>query len=120
MKFGVRKINIENSIKARTTGRVKRLVKRTSNPLYGKKGMGFINNPKKAIYNKIYNKTSISAFNLFKSSNNLFYNIFIAFPIFVIVLGVQMLYYCYKYIFLGCIWVVKKIKKLINKNMENE
>ncbi|WP_275434825.1 hypothetical protein [Brevibacterium ravenspurgense] len=29
------------------------------NPLYGKKGMGWVNNPKKALYNKVYNKTSI-------------------------------------------------------------
>lgn len=66
MKFGVRRPNLKNSIKARTTGRIKRAAKRNVNPLYGKKGMGFINNPKKAIYNKVYNKTSINAFDLFK------------------------------------------------------
>ena len=58
MKFGFRTPNLKKSIKARTTGRIKRMAKSAVNPLYGKKGMGYINNPKKAIYNKIYNKTS--------------------------------------------------------------
>lgn len=58
MKFGFRKPSIKKSIKARTTGRIKRTVNKTINPVYGKKGMGFINNPKKAVYNSIYNKTT--------------------------------------------------------------
>lgn len=61
MKIGVRKPNLKKRIKARTTAKVKRAVKRSVNPLYGKKGMGYINDPKKAVYNKIYNKTTISA-----------------------------------------------------------
>lgn len=64
MKFGVRKPSIKKSISARTTGKLKRSVKRSINPFYGKKGIGFITNPKKALYNKIYNKTT---FSLFKS-----------------------------------------------------
>lgn len=64
MKFGVRKPNLKTSFKARTTGRVKRTMKRTINPLYGKKGMGWVNNPRKALYNKVYRKTTISAFSL--------------------------------------------------------
>lgn len=60
MKFGIRTPNIKKSIKARTTGKAKRQLKSAVNPLYGKKGMGFVNNPKKAIYNKIYNRTTIS------------------------------------------------------------
>lgn len=111
MKFGIRKPNIKKSIKARTTGRIKRKIKKTVNPLYGKKGMGYINNPKKAVYNKIYNKTSIKALNVFKKSNNFLYNIFIAFPMFFIVLAVQIIYYCYKYMILGVIWIIKKIVK---------
>lgn len=61
MKFGVRKPSIKRSIKARTTGKLKRKAKKAVNPLYGKKGMGLINNPKKAVYNKVYNKTTVSA-----------------------------------------------------------
>lgn len=61
MKVGVRKPNLKKSIKAKATGKVKRTVKKTINPLYGKKGMGYVNNPKKAVYNKIYNKTTVDA-----------------------------------------------------------
>ncbi|MBN1077722.1 hypothetical protein [Clostridium botulinum] len=58
MKVGLRKPSIKKSIKARTTGKLKREIKRSINPFYGKKGMGCINDPKKAIYNKVYNKTT--------------------------------------------------------------
>lgn len=47
MKYGVRKPNVKKSIKARTTGKVKRQVKKAVNPLYGKKGMGIVNDPKR-------------------------------------------------------------------------
>ena len=116
MKFGIRKPNIKNSIKARTTGRAKRIAKKATNPLYGKKGMGFINKPKKAVYNKVYNKTSISAFDVFKKSNNLLYNIFIAIPLFCVLGIYQLLYYCYKYIFIGLINIIKKLINLFKKN----
>lgn len=59
MKFGMRKPNLKKSIKARTTGRIKRAAKKAINPVYGKKGMGIVNNPKKAVYNKVYNKTTV-------------------------------------------------------------
>lgn len=61
MKYGVRKPSIKKSISARTTGKVKRAVKGSIDPTYGKKGMGWVKDPKKAAYNKIYNKTTISA-----------------------------------------------------------
>ena len=60
MKYGMRTPNINKRISARTTGKIKRTANKAVNPLYGKKGMGFINNPSKAIYNKVYNKTTIS------------------------------------------------------------
>lgn len=66
MKFGVRKPSIKRSIKARTTGKAKRAVKKAVIPGYGKKGAGWVKNPKKAAYNKVYNKTSFSLFDLFK------------------------------------------------------
>lgn len=59
MKIGVRKPSIKRSISARTTGKLKRTVNKAVNPLYGQKGMGYINNPKKAVYNKVYNKTTV-------------------------------------------------------------
>ena len=65
VKIGLRKPSLKKSIKARTTGKLKRQVKSAINPLYGKKGMGVIRDPKKALYNKVYNKTTKSPFNLF-------------------------------------------------------
>lgn len=66
MKFGMRKLSIKKSISARTTGKIKRSIKKAIIPGYGKKGTGWIKNPKKAAYNKIYNKTSFSIKKLFK------------------------------------------------------
>ena len=66
MKFGIRTPSLKKTLKARTTGKVKRQVKKALIPGYGKKGMGWIKNPKKAAYNKVYNKTSFSLFDLFK------------------------------------------------------
>ena len=58
MKYGVRKPSISKSIGARTSGRVTRSINRSINPYYGKNGMGWVNNPRKAGYNKVYNQTS--------------------------------------------------------------
>ena len=58
MKFGLRTPSLKKSISARTTGRAKRTIKKALIPGYGKKGMGWLKNPKKAAYNKVYNKTS--------------------------------------------------------------
>lgn len=66
MKFGVRTPSLKKSIKARTTGRAKRTIKKALVPGYGKKGTGWIKNPKKAVYNKVYKKTSFNIFDLFK------------------------------------------------------
>lgn len=66
MKFGMRKPSIKKSFKARTTSKYKRRVKRAIIPGYGKKGMGWFKNPKRAAYNKVYRKTSFSFWDLFK------------------------------------------------------
>ena len=66
MKFGMRTPSLKRSISTRTTGQLKRSVKRAIIPGYGKKGMGWIKNPKKALYNKVYHKTTFSIFDLFK------------------------------------------------------
>lgn len=39
MKIGPRKPSLKKSVKSRTTGKVKRQVKKSINPTYGKKGM---------------------------------------------------------------------------------
>ena len=69
MKFGIRKPSVKRSIKARSTGKLKRSVKKAVNPFYGKKGMGSVNNPKKAFYNKIYNKTTVGIRDVVNSSS---------------------------------------------------
>ena len=66
MKFGMRKPSLKKSIAARTTGKIKKSIKKTLIPKYGKKGMGLIKDQKKSIYNKIYKKTTFSIFDLFK------------------------------------------------------
>lgn len=59
VKIGMRKPNLKSSFKARTTGRAKRAVKRAIIPGYGKKGMGWVKNPRKAAYNAVYRRTTV-------------------------------------------------------------
>ncbi|MCQ2470443.1 MAG: hypothetical protein MJ120_03665 [Clostridia bacterium] len=66
MKVGMRKPSLKKSFKARTTGKIKRKVKKATNPLYGKKGVGFAKSPKKSVKNKIYKKTTFSLMDIFK------------------------------------------------------
>lgn len=61
MKIGVRKVNLKNRFRARTTAKWKRQIKSSINPFYGRKGFGWIRDPRRALYNKIYHKTTISA-----------------------------------------------------------
>nr|DAP31811.1 MAG TPA: hypothetical protein [Caudoviricetes sp.]DAR69345.1 MAG TPA: hypothetical protein [Caudoviricetes sp.] len=67
MKIGVRKPSLKKSFKAMTTGALKRKIKKAVIPGYGKKGTGILKNPKKAVYNKVYNKTTV---NLRKKNNS--------------------------------------------------
>lgn len=62
----MRKPSLKKSIKARTTGKLKRKVKKAVIPFYGKKGTGIIKNPKKAVYNRVYNRTTFSIFGLLR------------------------------------------------------
>ncbi len=64
MKIGIRKPSLKKMVSARTTGRAKRIVKKAIIPGYGQKGMGWIRDPKRAAYNKIYNKTTFSIWDL--------------------------------------------------------
>lgn len=66
MKIGFRTPSFKKSFKARTTSKYKRQLKSAIDPTYGKKGVGWFKNPKKALYNKIYNKTTRSIFDIFK------------------------------------------------------
>lgn len=66
MKFGLRTPSIKKSISARTTGRAKRAIKKALIPGYGKKGMGWLRNPKKAAYNRVYHRTSFGLGSILK------------------------------------------------------
>lgn len=66
MKIGFRTPSLSKSFRAMTTGRVKRSMKRAINPLYGKKNIGLITNPKKSVYNRVYKRTTIGLLDIIK------------------------------------------------------
>lgn len=57
MKFGPRKPSIKRAISAKTS--VKRII-RNQTGMKAPKGLGIITDPKKAAYNRVYNRTTIS------------------------------------------------------------
>jgi hypothetical protein len=65
MKFGLRKPSLRKSLSARTSP--SRLI-RHSLGLKAPKGFGWLTNPKKAAYNRVYNRTTFSINDLFKAS----------------------------------------------------
>lgn len=66
MRIGMRKPSVKRMIKARTTSRAKRAVKRAVIPGYGRRGMGFVKNPKRAVKGAIYRRTTFSVWDLFR------------------------------------------------------
>ncbi len=66
MKFGIRKPSMKKRIKARTS--IKRQITHRTG-IKMPKGLGWIRNPKKYAYNKVYNRTS---FDIFKILRKLF------------------------------------------------
>lgn len=66
MKVGFRKPSFKKSLKARTTAKWKRQTKKAVIPGYGKKGTGWLKNPKKASYNKVYHKTTFGLSDILK------------------------------------------------------
>jgi hypothetical protein len=63
MKFGIRKPSLKKMISARTSP--KRFI-RQNLEFKAPRGMGWFTNPKKAAYNRVYNRTSISLLGLLK------------------------------------------------------
>ena len=104
MKIGIRKPSIKKSILARTTGKVKRKLKRVVNPLYGKKGMGFIKNPAKAIKGKIYRKTTVSAKSVGKGLGGCLWACFVI-PFCLMWYTLVLMWYMMKYMVLGFVWI---------------
>lgn len=68
MKIGMRTPSLKRSLKARTTSKWKRQIKKAVIPGYGQKGIGWIKKPKKAMYNKVYRKTTFGLSDIVKSS----------------------------------------------------
>ena len=66
IKVGFRKPSWKKSLRARTTGKYKRRIKKAIIPFYGKKGTGFIKNPRRALYSKVYRRTTFGLGDLFK------------------------------------------------------
>ncbi len=66
MKIGLRKPNLKKSFRAKTTGKLKRKVKKSINPFYGKKGVGFIKNPKKSVKGAAYRRMTFSLSDVLK------------------------------------------------------
>lgn len=66
MKFGLRRPSPMRSLRARTTGRLTRSVKSSINPLYGKKGTGWVRNPRRAARGAVYKRTSFGWRDLFR------------------------------------------------------
>lgn len=58
MKFGIRTPSLKRRIAARTS--LKRMVRHNLG-MKMPRGMGMVSNPKRAVYNKIYRRTTISA-----------------------------------------------------------
>lgn len=128
MKVGIRTPSIKKSISARTSGNCKRQLKRMTNPFYGKKGMGWIRDPEKALKNKIYRKTTISSA---KATKGLLWCCFVL-PCLAVWWMIKyfaiLLWLFVKYAFLivwwlimwpvnGCIWIVEKI--IYGRNSNN-
>jgi hypothetical protein len=63
MKFGMRKPSLKKMISARTSP--KRYIRHNLG-IKAPRGYGWLTNPKKAAYNRVYNRTSFSIFGLMK------------------------------------------------------
>lgn len=67
MKFGLRTPSIKKRIAARTSWK---RIARHSMGLKAPRGMGIFTNPKRALYNKVYSKTSVGVDKLFRNSGH--------------------------------------------------
>ena len=63
----IRRRSITKSIKAETTAKYKRELKKKILPGYGKKGAGVVKDPKRSIRNAIYNRTTLDTRKISKS-----------------------------------------------------
>ena len=67
MKFGFRTPSYKRSLSAMTRGALTRAIKKSMLPGYGQKGKSYYTSFSKSAYNKVYNLTTVSVFDLFKT-----------------------------------------------------
>lgn len=67
MKFGFRTPSWKRSFSAMTRGAATRALKKAILPGYGQKGKSYYTGFKKSAYNKVYNLTTVSVFDFFKT-----------------------------------------------------
>lgn len=70
MKAGLRTPSPQKMVKAKTTGRFKRAAKKAVNPIYGKKGVGYMKDPEKAVKNMVYHKLTVDPLDPLKHQEN--------------------------------------------------
>ena len=63
MKFGIRIPSLKKSLAARTS--LKRIARHNLG-LKVPRGFGWLTNPKKALYNRVYNRTTVSFWDILK------------------------------------------------------
>lgn len=61
MKFGIRKPSLRKSFAARTS--LKRVIRHNLG-VKAPKGLGLLTNPKKAVYNRVYTRSTVSIWSL--------------------------------------------------------
>ncbi|MFI7482604.1 hypothetical protein ACH9EU_09310 [Kocuria sp. M1R5S2] len=66
VKFGIRRPRPLGSLRARTTGRAKRTVKRAIIPGYGRPGTGWVRDPGRAASGAAYRRTTIGVNDLLR------------------------------------------------------
>ena len=69
MKMGLRTPSPKKSFSAKTKGKVTRSVKKYTSVGYGKKGMGMLKDPKRSVYNHVYNKTTKGINDIYTNSD---------------------------------------------------
>lgn len=75
MKVGMRTPSPTRSLKAKTTGRANRAIKKSVNPVYGHKGIGYLKDPERAVKNKIYHKVTYDPLEQMKQADYPEYNL---------------------------------------------
>ena len=70
MKFGMRKFSPKKRLGGAFKAKGTKSLKRMFIPGYGRKGSGWIKNPKRAAYNYLYKRTTVGLEDLFKTSKS--------------------------------------------------